>query len=88
VSGRIRLAAFVVLACAAAVAAQEPAQRIEFAEFEKLNAAGKVLVVDVRDEQSFANGHIPGAINIPLGTEDKRLNRLKTDGRPIVTYCS
>jgi rhodanese-related sulfurtransferase len=83
----IRVALLVVLASGAAIAAQEP-QRIPFAEFQQLNAEGKVLVVDVRDEGSFAAGHIPGAINIPLGTEDKRLNRLKTETRPIVTYCA
>ena len=83
----IRVALFAVFACAAAIVAQE-IPRIPFAEFQKLNAAGKVLVVDVRDEGSFAGGHIPGAINIPLGTEDKRLYRLTSETRPIVTYCA
>jgi rhodanese-related sulfurtransferase len=77
-----------VLACAAAAAAQYAPQRIELAEFQKLYAEKKVLVVDVRDEGSFANGHIPGAINIPLGTEDRRLEPLKTEKRTIVTYCA
>jgi rhodanese-related sulfurtransferase len=84
----IHAALIVAFACGAAVAAQAPAERIDFVEFQKLNAAGKVLVVDVRDESSFASGHIPGAINIPLGTEDRRLNRLKTETRPIVAYCA
>jgi len=84
---RFGIVLLVLLAAVVTIAAQE-APRIAFAEFQKLNAAGKVLVVDVRDEGSFAGGHIPGAINIPLGTEDKRLNRLKTETRPIVTYCA
>lgn len=85
---RIVTAVLLAFACVAAAAAQGGAERIDFAEFEKLNAAGKVLVVDVRDEQSYANGHIPGSINIPLGTEDRRLERLKVEKRPIVTYCA
>jgi rhodanese-related sulfurtransferase len=85
---RIATAVLLAFACVAAAAAQGMAERIEFADFQKLNAAGKVLVVDVRDEQAFANGHIPGSINIPLGTEDRRLERLKSDKRPVVTYCA
>ena len=85
-----RIAIVLLLACAAvaAAAAQYGAPRVEFADFQKLHAADKILVVDVRDEDSFANGHIPGSINIPLGTEDRRLERLKTEKRPIVTYCA
>jgi phage shock protein E len=72
------------------LAAQQAAGRIELAEFQKLHAAEKVLVVDVRDAQSFANGHIAGAINIPLGTEEQAVHasRLKAEKRPIVTYCA
>jgi rhodanese-related sulfurtransferase len=85
-----RLALAFVLAIAASVAplAQMAAERIEIAEFQKLYADKKVLVVDVRDEGSFAGGHIPGAINIPLGTEDRRIEPLKTEKRLIVTYCA
>jgi rhodanese-related sulfurtransferase len=81
-------AVLVAFACVAAVTAQYAAERIEFADFQKLYAAKNVLVVDVRDEASFAGGHIPGAINIPLGTEDRRIEPLKTEKRPIVTYCA
>ena len=28
--------------------------------------AGEVLVVDVREADEFADGHIPGAVNLPL----------------------
>ena len=72
------------------VTAQLAAERIDLAEFQKLHAAKKVLVVDVRDAQSFANGHIPGAINVPLGTEEQAVNagKLKGEKRPIVTYCA
>ena len=72
------------------LAAQSAADRIDLAEFQNLHAARKVLVVDVRDAQSFASGHIPGAINVPLGSEEQAAfaAKLKGDKRPIVTYCA
>jgi rhodanese-related sulfurtransferase len=85
---RLATALLVAVACVAAPAAQYAVQRIEFDEFQKLYAEKKVLVVDVRDEGSFAGGHIPGAINVPLGTEDRRIEPLKTEKRLIVTYCA
>jgi rhodanese-related sulfurtransferase len=85
---RLAIAVLVAFACVGAPAAQQAAERIEIAEFQKLHAAKKVLVVDVRDEGSFAGGHIPGAINIPLGTEDQRILPVKTEKRLIVTYCA
>ena len=47
---------------------------------------GLVTVLDVRPEDEFALGHLPGAINVPLGQLKRRLARLdrKTE---IVAYC-
>jgi rhodanese-related sulfurtransferase len=79
----------VVLTSVAALAQAAP-ERIELTDFRKLQAAKTVLVVDVRDAYSFASGHIPGAINIPLGEEEQaaHFNKLKAEKRPIVTYCA
>jgi rhodanese-related sulfurtransferase len=87
---RISLTCIALVAATVALGAQYAPARIEIDEFRKLHAAKKVLVVDVRDEQSFAGGHIPGAINIPLGDEEQaaHFNRLKAEKRPIVTYCA
>jgi rhodanese-related sulfurtransferase len=81
----------VLAAVSAASSFAQAAPRIPLDELRKLHASGAALVVDVRDAQSFANGHIPGAINIPLGTEQQPEHRgkLKAAGkRPIVTYCA
>jgi rhodanese-related sulfurtransferase len=83
-----------VLASAAPVAAQQanpdPAQRISMAEFQRLQADNKVLVIDVREPQSYAVGHIPGARSIPLGSllEPARVAELKATTKPIVLYCA
>jgi ArsR family transcriptional regulator len=47
---------------------------------------GAVTVLDVRPEDEFALGHLPGAVNIPLDTLERRLADLPSD-REIVAYC-
>jgi rhodanese-related sulfurtransferase len=49
-----------------------------------------VLVIDVRDEVSFATGHIPGARSIPLGQllDPRRVTELKATKKAIVLYCA
>lgn len=46
-----------------------------------------VVVIDVRDAASFASGHIPGALNIPMASVEANLDRIPKD-REIVTYCT
>ena len=82
----IRLA-IVTFVLSTPLAAQEAA-RMPLDEFKKLHAAGKVLTIDVRSERDFLNGHIPGAISIPLGTEHQHVSKLKGEKRAIVTYCA
>jgi len=47
---------------------------------------GSVTVLDVRPEDEFALGHLPGALNIPLAALEQRLAELPT-GREVVAYC-
>ena len=47
---------------------------------------GLVTVLDVRPEDEFALGHLPGALNIPLGKLEHRLAELPSD-REIIAYC-
>jgi ArsR family transcriptional regulator len=49
-------------------------------------ADGLVMVLDVRPEDEFAVGHLPGARNIPVAELDRRLNELPADVE-IVAYC-
>lgn len=87
---RVFLVGALVAAAGSAVVAQYAPARMDIDEFLKLHAEKKILVVDVRDDESFARGHIPGAINVPLGEEERaeHFNRLKAEKRPIVTYCA
>ncbi len=44
------------------------------------------FIVDVRDGESFAAGHVKGAINIPLGEIRKRYSEIPKDV-PVYLYC-
>lgn len=47
---------------------------------------GLVTVLDVRPEDEFALGHLPGALNIPFGKLQHRLAELAAD-REVIAYC-
>lgn len=47
---------------------------------------GSVTVLDVRPEDEFALGHLPGALNIPLEKLECSLAELPSD-QEIVAYC-
>jgi rhodanese-related sulfurtransferase/DNA-binding MarR family transcriptional regulator len=48
--------------------------------------AGTVTVLDVRPEDEFALGHLPGAVNIPLRELETRLAEFDP-AQEIVAYC-
>jgi rhodanese-related sulfurtransferase len=57
---------------------------------EKLQEAMEAtspLLIDVRETTEYAEGHIPGAINIPLRTLAANLDKIPSDS-PVVTYCA
>jgi 3-mercaptopyruvate sulfurtransferase SseA len=65
-----------------------PQTRITFEEFKKLYDRDAVLVLDVRAAESYRNGHIPGAILLPLGQVLTKVEDLKKEKRAIVAYCA
>jgi len=46
----------------------------------------EVLVLDVRPEDEYASGHIPGALSIPVREIERRLEELPP-GKEVVAYC-
>ena len=48
--------------------------------------SGDIVVIDVRPADEFAHGHLPGAVNIPLGELQHRLAELDPD-REVIAYC-
>jgi rhodanese-related sulfurtransferase len=55
----------------------------------RIQRGEKSFVVDIRPPKDFANGHVPGAISIPLDVlfRPENLTLLPTDGTPIVLVC-
>lgn len=51
-----------------------------------IDEKSSILVVDVRDSDSFAQEHIAGAINIPQHDLPKRFSEIPKD-KTIVCYC-
>jgi rhodanese-related sulfurtransferase len=48
----------------------------------------KIILLDVRDPQEFAAGHLPGAMNISRGTlEFVVFNKITDQNAKIVVYC-
>src|SRR4029077_19518093 len=43
-------------------------------------------VLDVREPEEFANGHVPGAVNLPQADLATRLNEVPRD-RPVFVIC-
>lgn len=63
------------------VPAIDPAQAAE-----RLKAGGDSLALDVREAEEWEEGHIPGAVWIPLGELPDRLHELPKD-REIIVVC-
>ncbi|MDT7888450.1 MAG: rhodanese-like domain-containing protein [Desulfurococcales archaeon] len=45
------------------------------------------LIIDVREQKSYAKEHIKGAINIPASEIDKKISEIPAD-KPVIVYCS
>lgn len=69
----------------AATTAGPLAATVSVDEATALRDAG-ALVIDVREPDEWAQGHIPGATLIPLGELEARLSEVPGD-KPIVVVC-
>jgi len=63
------------------------ARRVTIDELEAMIKDGTAIVVDVRNQAAFDQGHIPGSRLIPAGEILNHINDLPRD-KTVVTYCS
>lgn len=49
--------------------------------------ASKIVILDVRSEKEYKEGHIKGAINIPFDRLVKELKNINND-KIVLVYCS
>ena len=54
---------------------------------EELAGLDRAMLLDVRNRTEYAEGHLPGAVQLSGGRVMWHLDELPTDGGPIVTYC-
>jgi rhodanese-related sulfurtransferase len=59
---------------------------IDIDALESLLSSGAV-VVDVREDDEYADGHVSGAVHIPLGTVPERFEEIPVD-RPVYVICA
>ena len=76
---------------AAAAPFEEPnfpdVKRVSLADAKAAFDAKTAVIVDVRDSASFADAHIPGALNIPINDLPSRIQELDPNDW-IITYCT
>ena len=62
-------------------------ERVSLADAKAASDTGSAVFIDVRIAEAYIGGHIPGALNIPLGDLETRLNELDPN-QWIITYCT
>jgi molybdopterin/thiamine biosynthesis adenylyltransferase/rhodanese-related sulfurtransferase len=55
----------------------------------RANALEGALWVDIREPDEWEQGHLPGAVHIPRGNLESRIERAAPDkSRPVILYCA
>lgn len=74
-------------------AADEPLYEFEIESVFRARAIydqGKAVFVDARDEDYFGNGHIKGAVSLPVNRFSQKITEFKNKypiGTSLVSYC-
>lgn len=66
----------------------DPVKHVKAAEAAKIIAEGKVVIVDVRTADEFKDGHIKGAKNIDISSDEFEAQIAKLDkNQPTLVHC-
>jgi rhodanese-related sulfurtransferase len=66
---------------------REPFHRITVAEAKEMITSDDYAVIDVRNPDEYANGHVPGATLIPVNSVFQRKDELPA-GKKIIFVCA
>lgn len=81
----ILLAAFALVACAQATAVDSIAANLVQ---QRIEAGTAPLILDVRTAAEYAEGHVPGAVNISHDELENRLSELGIElDDELIVYC-
>jgi rhodanese-related sulfurtransferase len=83
----VLVAAVAALSLPALACAQEAEVRMPLDQLRKRLAKGGTVVVDVRSEAAWSEGHIPGAVSIPIAQFPSRIGELRK-ASTVVAYCA
>ena len=61
-------------------------ERLDFEELQRRIAEGEAVLLDVRPEEEYTAGHLPGAVSISLEELERRVGELPED-TPVFAYC-
>lgn len=46
------------------------------------------MILDVRTQLEYRQGHVKGSVNIPLQELSRKLGKLRTANKPIIAICA
>lgn len=72
---------------ASSPASLESIPRVSVTALRESIERGEVVVIDVRDIDSYTTSHIAGALHVPLSRIESEIPWLR-GSKPIVTYCT
>lgn len=64
----------------------EPFERIGIDAAREMIQRGNVQIVDVRQPEEYVQGHVPGAVLIPLNTVMSRIGEIDAE-RDVILVC-
>jgi rhodanese-related sulfurtransferase len=69
--------------------AKSRVEEVDFREIKRrLDAREKIVLVDVREDSEWAQGHLPGATHLGKGVIERDVERFFPDKEdPLVLYC-
>ena len=56
-------------------------------EAERYRATAGAVMLDVRAPEEYAQGHIPGSVNLPLAAIAEAKRRFPDQSTPLFVYC-
>lgn len=84
-AGILLLLCFQLVACGSAIATEQISVQALATQIEQGTAP---LILDVRSPEEYAEGHVPGAINIDYRDLPNQLNTIRDfDNDTVIVYC-
>ena len=56
-------------------------------EVEVMKSVEKAVLLDVRSEEEYSDGHIPGSKNVPVEKIEKVVDVITDKNTPVYVYC-